>query len=272
MRQLLLSTIAGLFAFGDAEAACPTPTESTGVELFPTADVLPENLLRVYVYFPRSLGPDIEATDVKLLDDGGREVEHVFLPTRFGLWSPDRSRLTILLDPGRVKSGLVAHDARGRALVAGRRYSIKVPGSLADSEGCQLGNDTFFAFTAGRADRESPSPGKWTVIAPDADSKVALSIDLLSAHDHLSMAYRLRVTTLNGEPVAGNIDLDSQEQVWQFTPRDAWTESTYRIIVDSRLEDLAGNRPGALFDQDIGIPERHWIRELTFTPVADRND
>lgn len=271
MRRLFLSAIAGVSLCGGADA-CPASSSSASVELFPTATVLPENLLRLYVYFPRPMGPGVEASDIKLLDADGREIEQAFLPTRFGLWSPDRSRLTVLLDPGRVKTGLTAHDAFGRVLVPGRRYSIKVPGRLIDADGCKLGDDTLFAFTAGHADLQRPSPSEWRIIAPPAASKSALRIDLGSPHDHLSLAYRLRVVTTAGETVAGKITLADHERVWQFTPRSDWSATAYRIVIDARLEDLAGNRPGALFDQDIGAATSEWVRELSFTPAAAPNE
>lgn len=272
MRRLFLSAMAGASLCGGAADACPALSSLASVELFPTAAILPENLLRLYVYFPRPMGPGVEASDIKLLGAGGQEIQQAFLPTRFDLWSPDRSRLTVLLDPGRVKTGLAAHDALGRALVPGQRYSIKVPGSLIDADGCKLGDDTLFAFKAGPADLHPPSPSEWRIVAPAAASRSALSVDLGSPHDHLSLAYRLRVVTTAGETVAGKVTLADHEQVWQFTPLGDWSTATYRIIVDARLEDLAGNRPGALFDQSVHAADREWVRELSFTPVADPHE
>ena len=51
--------------------------------------------------------------------------------------------------------------------------------------------------------------------------------------------------------VAGAIAVDRQEWQWRFTPAAAWTSGAYRLIVDTGLEDLAGNKIGQPFDIDV---------------------
>ncbi|MEO0346634.1 MAG: hypothetical protein AAF229_10280 [Pseudomonadota bacterium] len=264
----LLGGIAVAVLANDAIAACPAADSAAGPELYPTAGVLPENLLRVYVYFPRPMGPDVSASDVLLLGPDGDAIPGAFLPTRFGLWSPDRRRLTVLLDPGRVKTGLEANEALGRALESGVRYSIKVPGTLRDAEDCPLGGDSEFPFTAGPADYDPPAPEAWQFSVPMAGTRDTLAVDLGSTHDHVSMAYRLRVFTAAGERVGGDVALARAERVWAFTPRETWSSAPYQIAIDPRLEDLAGNRPGVRFDRDLDEPVREWNRVLPFTPTS----
>lgn len=267
----LLGGLAAVLLANCAAASCPAPDSAAGPELYPTASVLPENLLRVYVYFPRPMGPAVSASDLELLGPDGESIPGAFLPTRFGLWSPDRRRLTVLLDPGRVKTGLVANEALGRALESGQRYAIKVPGTLRDAEDCTLGKDAAFEFTAGPTDYEPPQPETWQLAIPSAGSRDALSVDLGSTHDHVSMAYRLRVFTAAGKRVAGEVALAREERVWQFTPRERWSSVDYQIAIDPRLEDLAGNRPGIVFDRDVDAPVQDWADTLTFSPVSDQN-
>lgn len=243
--------------------------EAVEVDIYPTAEVLPDNLLRFYVYFPRRMSGQVSASDLRLLDADGQPIRDALLATTYELWSPNRQRLTVLLDPGRVKTGLHANDTLGRALVSGQRYAIQVPASLIDSTGCLLGKTTTYSFTAGPTDVEPPSPGAWRVAPPRTGSKDTLVVDLGSPHDHLSMAYRIRVVDQDGKVVAGQIDVSDSEQVWQFTPREDWSSQDYRISVDPRLEDLAGNRPGARFDRDLAVPKRHWDREVAFAPISE---
>lgn len=266
MRRSLLIAIAIVLGIFGNVSACVQATAPGNVELYPSAGQLPENLLRLYLYFPRRMGPYVSSSDLKLFDGNGDEVAEALLPTRYELWSPDRSRLTVLLNPGRVKTGLSAHEALGRALVAGQRYTLVVPGALADARGCRLGEDIKFTFSAGPPDLERPSPANWIVGTPQVATTNPLSVDLLSMHDHLSMAYRLRVIRADGEVVAGKIDVLANEQIWQFTPTEPWAEAAYSITIDDRLEDVAGNRPGMLFDQPTDAPEVDWIRELAFVP------
>lgn len=92
--------------------------------------ILPENLPRLYIYFPRPMSPNIQSSDIKLFEASGQEISLVFLPMRFELWSPDRRRLTFLLDPGRVKTGLIADDTLGRALIDGETYQWRIAFAL----------------------------------------------------------------------------------------------------------------------------------------------
>lgn len=249
-----------------AAATCPPPSDGV-VDIYPTASVLPENLLRIYIYYPRPMAPDGGLRHVRLLDGTGAVFNGVFLSNRDELWSPDRRRLTLLLDPGRVKTGLDAHEAMGRALVAGQSYTLVVSGGALDSADCPLGQSTQYAFTVGPADFAPPDPAKWDFSIPRANSTDPLVIHLGSAHDHLSMAFRLRVFDAKGDLVPGAVALGDAEESWHFTPRESWLSAEYTLAVDERLEDLAGNRPGALFDRPVDQAPEPWTRKRVFEPA-----
>lgn len=261
--RVALFSLAALWAPGASMADC---ADGGGVEIYPTADVLPENLLRIYVYFPRpmDLGQSIEM--VRLLDASANLVEQAFLSNRDDLWSPDRQRLTLLLDPGRVKTGLDAHEELGRALVPGQTYAFEVSGDALGADGCPLGADTRHAFEVSAADLEPPAPSDWTVSPPQALTQEPLEIAFGSPHDHLSLAFRLRVLDEHGAIVPGSIALGEQEESWVFTPNEAWQPEPYSLAIDERLEDLAGNRPGLLFDRPLDQAPLPWEGVITFTP------
>jgi hypothetical protein len=265
MRCALTSLLLAI-AVGGA-AACPVSPTPGQVEIYPTAEELPANLLRIFVYFPRPM----ERTDIlghiALVDEAGREVEGAFLNNRYDLWSPDATRLTVMLDPGRVKTGLAAHDAIGRALEEGQRYELVVRGGAKDAQGCILGADAVQAFVAGPPDFDLPAPQDWALTRPEVGTRDPLVVDLGSPHDHLSMVYRLRVLDADGTPVPGRIDLGAGESLWRFTPVALWPDEPLRVIIDERLEDLSGNRPSALFDQPIGTPASRWAAEIDWMPV-----
>ncbi len=261
--QLCAAVVAFLASGSLTQAACPA---AQGVDIYPTAKVLPENLLRVYVYYPRPMSADAGLQHVRLLKSDGVTLAGVFLANRADLWSPDRRRLTLLLDPGRVKTGLIANENLGRALVAGESYMLEVPGSALDTTGCPLGIDTQHNFAVENADTDTPDPAHWTIVTPRAHGTDTLRVDLGSAHDHLSMAFRLRVLDKDGNTVPGAIALGPAEQLWEFTPRAAWTATRYTLAIDERLEDLAGNRPGRLFDRPADQAPSPWMKSLDFTP------
>src|SRR5689334_5388387 len=76
------------------------------VAVHPSATRLPSNLLRWYVEFSAPMEPGSALAHVRLLDESGREVRGAFLSLDQELWDPERRRLTLLFDPGRVKRGV----------------------------------------------------------------------------------------------------------------------------------------------------------------------
>ncbi|MEL6735189.1 MAG: hypothetical protein AAFO98_04805 [Pseudomonadota bacterium] len=248
-----------------AVASCPAP-EVGLVDIYPTAQVLPENLLRVYVYYPRAMAASAGLSDIRLLDADGTRMDGVFLPTREDLWSQDRRRLTVLMDPGRVKTGLDASEAMGRALRSGHSYTLEVSGGSMDAAGCVLGQNTSVAFQVGPPDLDPPDPSEWGLSTPKLGSRDPLMVDLGSPHDHLSLAFRLRVLDATGSIVPGQIGLSPSEDGWEFIPRAAWKAETYSLKIEDSLEDLAGNRPGVLFDRPSGQTPEPWLGRLPFRP------
>lgn len=266
LRQAFASALLAFTA--GMSGACQAPEQGGSVEIYPTAQVLPANLLRMYVYFPRPMAREGILDHIALRDANGEEIDGVFLSNRFDLWSPDYRRLTLLLDPGRVKTGLAAHAAMGRALEEGAQYAFSVAGTAPDAQGCPLGAGVAYAFTAGPADIVPPSPESWALTIPAAGSRAPLNVDLGDTHDHLSMAYRIRVQTADGAPVAGRIALGPAERAWIFTPGDPWERAEYRLVVDERLEDLAGNRPGGMFDRPVGSAGAAWLQSRSWIPKS----
>jgi hypothetical protein len=64
--------------------------------------------------------------------------------------------------------------------------------------------------------------------------------------------------------VEGTIAVDRQETQWRFTPRSPWIAGTHRLIVETGLEDLAGNKIGQPFDIDVFD---HVTEHITTTAV-----
>jgi hypothetical protein len=52
-------------------------------------------------------------------------------------------------------------------------------------------------------------------------------------------------------PVTGKPEPSAHETEWRFTPDAAWQAGEYRLVVDTNIEDLAGNHIGAPFDIDV---------------------
>ena len=207
---------AALFLGAASGFACTGPDSVRIDSVYPSGPRVPQNLLRMYLYFSAPMAESDVLSQITLIQSDGTVVDGVFLSNRFDLWSPDRRRLTLLLDPGRVKTGLAAHDALGRALVPGERYTLRVGTGLRDAKGCAIDGPFSVVFNVEEADVMSPDPEAWNIEPPRTGGRDPVRIDLKTPHDHLSLVYRIRVRSGDGEIVRGRISLLDDETVWAF--------------------------------------------------------
>lgn len=258
----LLAAHAGSWA--EVETRCDQAERSAGLvsEVYPTDSQLPANLLRFYIYFSRPMTGDATLLETRMEDAMGIPIEGVFFSNRFALWSPDRKRLTLLLDPGRVKTGLESHEALGRAFEVGESYALTIRTSEPGKGDCPKTASYTKRFTIAANDTTIPNLKDWNVTLPRVSSDEPLILSLNGPHDHLSLAYRIRVKNALGVAIAGSIGLDANESEWRFTPKTAWVDQPYKIVVDPTLEDIAGNRLTGLFDDPTG-------RNRTARPTRD---
>jgi hypothetical protein len=186
---------------------------------------------------------------VRLLDETGRPVEDAFLRVDDELWDPERRRLTLLFDPGRVKRGVRANLEMGSPLIDGHRYRLVIDPAWQDARGAALASGYDKEFAASAADRESPDPARWTVAAPAAGAREPLRVSFGEPLDHALVARMLTVES-GGRAVRGDVIVVSGDSVWAFTPTSPWEAGTYSVRVDAHLEDVAGNSVARVFDAD----------------------
>ncbi|HEX5106094.1 MAG TPA: hypothetical protein VFV87_19880, partial [Pirellulaceae bacterium] len=71
-----------------------------------------------------------------------------------------------------------------------------------------------------------------------------------------------------GRPVKGAITLEDQERCWLFRSDRPWSAGRHELVIDTTLEDLAGNRIGRPFEVDELRPiEKQVIPEFYRLPV-----
>ena len=223
----------------------------TSVEIYPTAERVPENLLRAYLVFDRPMATGESRTHLHLVDERGREVTHAFLFLEEELWDPSGRRLTVLFDPGRIKRGLRANLEDGPPLVAGHRYRLVVDAGWKDGAGRPLGYEVSRAYLVMTADREAPFVERWLVTAPPAGSRVPLRVDFPESLDRALLSSALAVSAPDGGRVAGVIEVTPGERTWLFTPDQPWQAGTYDLEIATVIEDVAGNSLQRVFDADL---------------------
>ena len=235
------------------EPAVQVMTNVTAI--YPTSDYLPENLLRFYVYFSTPMGSREPMRHIKLLDSSGQEIAGVFFVNYFDLWSPDQKRLTVLFDPGRVKSGLRAHEDLGRALEAGKHYSLLIEAGITDQYGRPIERDIVKKFTIIPEILTVPDKADWNIEIPRSGTKNPLSIAFPSPMDHALLDHYIFVSGPNGSIITGEFRQSKAETQWSFVPDALWQKGKYQIHVNRRLEDVAGNNLYGLFDLPPSVEE-----------------
>ncbi len=236
-------------------AATAAPTAKTVVvEVYPTAPRVPANLLKIYLHFSGPMSRGEAYRRVRLLEGSGRPLEKPFLEIAEELWDATGTRLTLLLDPGRIKRGLVPHAEEGPVLSAGRSYVLIVDAGWPDADGRPLRSEFRRKFDVGPVDETQPDPLAWKVAAPAAETREPLAITFPEPLDHALLVDAIAVLDPDGRPVAGRAVIDKSERGRRFLPDRPWTAGTYRVVVDTTLEDLAGNSIARPFEVDESRP------------------
>ena len=234
----------------DAPAGVP----STFVrEIYPTSDVVPMNLLRMYVEFSAPMTSGRSYEFVKLYArgvEGDSLLEEPFF-TGGGaveLWDPEHTRLTVLFDPGRIKRDLKPNETMGLPLREGKRYRLVIDSLWRDAQGRPLTRSYAREFRVGPQDRALIRTADWRVTAPRAGTRDSLIVTFPEPLDRALLARLLSVTDSSGARVDGDIAVSARETRWAFAPREPWSRLPHLLQVSTELEDLAGNNLQKLFD------------------------
>lgn len=230
--------------------ASMVPTTSVS-QIFPSAAVLPENQLKFYVQFSAPMSRGDIYQHIHLRDAAGREIELPFLEIDEELWDPGLTRVTLLIDPGRIKRGVKPLVDVGPVFEAGRAYSLTIDAAWRDAAGRPLRADFRREFRTGPADRIPPDPARWTVRAPTAGTRAALTIMFDEPMDHALASRMITVAGTDGGRIDGEVTLAEHESQWTFVPAQAWRKGAHTIVVPTTIEDLAGNNIGKTFDVDL---------------------
>jgi hypothetical protein len=223
----------------------PPPVAVTGV--YPSAESIPENQLRLYIHFSAPMGRHGGLPYVRLIDEGGRIVDDPFLPLDADFWDADRTRYTVFFDPGRQKRGILPNREMGRSLIAGRSYTLEVSRDWPDAHGRPLRETYTRRFRVVPAVLDPIEPASWTVIPPEAGTRSPLIVRFPRALDHGLLTRAIGVRR-NGGPVTGDVQITDHETAWTLTPAAAWEEGAYDLVALPILEDASGNRIGRAFE------------------------
>jgi hypothetical protein len=246
----------------------PVPAPSARVaQVYPTAEALPANALKLYVYFSAPMTRGNSWPHIRLLREDNTAVAYPFLELDQELWDRDNRRFTILFDPGRIKRGLASLEEAGPALEAGHSYTLVISRDWLDGRGVPMVEEYRKAFRVTADDRKPPDPAKWRVTPPRAGTADALVIRFPEPLDYALLQHEISVSP----EVPGTVAVGQNETEWRFTPQRPWTRGDFKIVIRTDLEDLAGNHILRPFDVDTFDPiTRKVTAEVVTLPLRIR--
>ena len=250
----------------------PPPAELAAI--YPLANELPENLLRIYLQFTGPMRRGDVYDFIHLLGPDGKPVESPFVTFGEELWNAEGTRLTLLLDPGRQKHDLLPRQQAGPVLEAGKQYSLVISGDWPDAHGRPLGNEGRKQFRAIAAEPRAVQPADWKITSPHAGTREPLIVKFDRPLDHALSLRMLTVTDSANKTIEGEISLAGRDSEWQLTPKQPWSAGEFVLAIDKNLEDVSGNRVGRAFEVDEDRTEPGPVAAVrrTFTVAAKSND
>ena len=219
-------------------------------QVYPTANSLPENLLKFYLHFSAPMSQGKVYSHIHLLNARNEKIDLPFLELDEELWNPDGTRLTILFDPGRIKSGLLPREQDGPVLREGNSYTLKIDTTWPDAAGAPLKQGFTKKFIVAAPDVGMPSPARWKMTAPEAGSINPMTLDFPEPLDHALLQRLLWIEDAGKHAVEGQVQVGNVERQWAFVPNQAWKDGDYLVVIGTGLEDLAGNSVARPFEVD----------------------
>lgn len=217
-------------------------------QIYPSGDVLPENILRFYIQFATPMKPHVAFDHIRLRDASGNADDAAFMRFKQELWNEDRTRLTVLMDPGRIKRNVATNVELGPALLEGQRYTLEIEAGWPSADGRSILPGFAKGFMVGPPLRSLPSLDLWETTEPCVGTQRSLSVTFDRPFDRHLLDQNIRVAGGDGRDIGGTLVVGSSERSLIFTPDAAWSGDTFQIIVDASLEDVAANNFRDLLD------------------------
>jgi hypothetical protein len=237
------------------EFLIPAEQSSSGLtevtHIFPSCDLLPENLLRFYVCFSNSMQRGRALEEISLLDSHGQPVPDALYRPPVELWDRTMRHLTVLLDPGRLKRWVGPNVELGPPLKVGQKYTLEIGSGMTDLYGRALRESFRKSFVVGDAVRKLISVEQWNILPPVTGSRQALVLMFTSPLDWALLLHAITVRSADGSLVGGQVVVDRWERRWSFTPSSRWIAGIYHIRIGSTLEDVCGNSITGAFDRPL---------------------
>ena len=190
-------------------------------DVYPSGDVLPENVLRFYVHFSVPMTPHLASDFVTLRDASGVADRAAFMKFKQELWNADRTRLTVLIDPGRIKRASPPTSTSARR---SRRRTLRADGRRGLACGRRLIGTAVVLEELPRGRRPEGTARRRAVdIAPPrVGTREPLLITFDRPFDRHLLNKALHVVASDGQTIDGTSLVGESETSWSFTPDEPW--------------------------------------------------
>ncbi|MEM7375029.1 MAG: hypothetical protein AAF587_40925 [Bacteroidota bacterium] len=228
------------------------PKEAARVlSIYPSVDSLPANQLKLFIHFSQPMRQGVAYEHLLWSDESGEALPSPFLELQPELWDETGRILTLWFDPGRVKRALGPNKIWGAPMEEGHLYHLSIDSTWTTTEGYPLTHGIHKSIFAVAEDRGKPDVSDWTISSPSEGTRIPLVIEFGESMDHLLLTKTFLLKNSQNEVIQGKIDIGRAEKSWYFFPDLPWQKDQYRLVIESRLEDLAGNNLNRLFDQEM---------------------
>ena len=226
------------------------------LNVYPTQDTVPENLLKIFIHFSQPMVEGHSLRYLTVLKNNRDTLKGTFLDLQPELWNQESTLLTLWVDPGRIKRDLIPNKQLGAPLNANEQYTLYISSDWTGKNGKSLTRSFSKSFITTSRDDTSPQPDQWIVTPPLLGTRQSLEVNLKESLDYSLLNDAIRVVNDQGNSVAGTIDLRQEETKFIFVPNASWKAGHYRLLIEGRLEDLAGNNLNRSFDKDLTSKEK----------------
>lgn len=240
------------------KAASVENTPPKLLQIYPTTDQLPSNLLKFYLHFSEPMQAGNSYAQIALINQKGDTLEAPFVVLSPELWNDDFTRLTLWLDPGRIKRDLGPNQSLGPVLQLNQSYELMIKGSWKNQKGMPLQKKYKKSFRAIAPDREKVNWKQWSLSLPSAASSAPLSLQFPKSLDAALLQRMIQVFDAEQQKIECTFKLGPNEKSLEVIPTKNWQLGAYHLRIDTYLEDICGNNLLRPFDRDL---KADWISE-----------
>jgi hypothetical protein len=241
------------------------PPDSTArapelVGSFPSCDTVPSNLLKIYLQFSEPMSEGRSSQHIQLFDaTTGDTVKSAFLDLQPELWNEDGTVLTLWLDPGRIKQDLIPNKKLGFVMNDNRTYRLVIAKGWKSKKGLALEQDYNKTFVTSKRDTGKPNINSWSI---DVRGDTVI-VDLKESLDWSLL--RSAVSVMYGDDEITPQTITGTCETKLALVFGKLPSGEYRLNVESRLEDLAGNSLNRLFETDVTASSNNSEIKDTYT-------